>query len=67
MKKIACLLLTLVMVLTVAGCSSGEDTPSSDNAGQSAGEIVTELSEPVEIQFWHSISNQVHLEMANRA
>ena len=63
MKKITCLLLTLVMALTVAGCGSGGDTPSSDNAGQSEGEIVTELSEPVEIQFWHSISNQVHLEI----
>ena len=63
MKKITCLLLTLVMALTVAGCGSGGDTPSSDNAGQNEGEIVTELSEPVEIQFWHSISNQVHLEI----
>lgn len=63
MKKITCLLLTLAMAFTVVGCGSGGDTATSDNANQREAEIVTELSEPVEIQFWHSISNPVHLEI----
>ena len=63
MKKMICMFLALAMAFAAAGCGSGGDAPAAGDAGQDAEEIVTELSGPVEIQFWHSISNQVHLEI----
>lgn len=63
-KKITSMLLTLALVLALVGCSSKGDADTSDGMEQTEGkEIVTELSEPVELQFWHSISNTVHLEI----
>ena len=60
-KKIVSLLLagTMVFSLTACGSSKGEE-----KAKKAKGEkIVTEISEPIELQYWHSISNPIHLKV----
>lgn len=66
MKKIASIFLALTMVLTMAACGSSKESATTAGDIQDTAEetsIVTEISSPVEIQFWHSISNPVHLEI----
>ena len=59
-KKIVSLLLAGVMVLSMTACGSkGEE----ETKKQEKTEIVTEISEPIELQYWHSISNPIHLEV----
>ena len=59
-KKIVSLLLAGVMVLSMTACGSkGEE----ETKKQGKAEIVTEISEPIELQYWHSISNPIHLEV----
>ena len=52
-----CLLLAGTAALSLAACGS-ESAPS-----QTSDEIVTKITKPVELQFWHSISNPVHAEV----
>ncbi len=50
MKKLLTLLLALLLMITITGCSGkqgGEDTPKED-------EILTELKEPVTITVWNT-------------
>lgn len=66
MKKLTALLLSLAMVfaLTACGTGAGNSSPAPEGSAGAEGEttsgITTTLSGPVEIQFWHSISNQTH-------
>lgn len=64
MKKFTAILLTLVLVLALTSCGSNESTDVPEGTDSTDGdEIVTELSGPVELQFWHSISNSIHVEI----
>lgn len=59
-KKIVSLLLAGVMAVSMTACGSkGEE----ETKKQEKTEIVTEISEPIELQYWHSISNPIHLEV----
>ena len=58
-SKTMSLLLVAVMALSLAACGS---KPAPSGAETPAGELGT-LSGPVELQFWHSISNQNHLKV----
>lgn len=76
MKKMTSLLLASTMALSLTACGSGADAPATTAAGNentateapasaetessSSSSIVTEITKPVEIQFWHSVSNQIH-------
>lgn len=65
MKKLLCLVLALSMVLALAACGSKGES-SGANGGESDKKVVTTISAPVEIQFWHSISNPVHAEILDK-
>ncbi|MFZ4451555.1 ABC transporter substrate-binding protein [Salibacterium aidingense] len=43
------------LALLLAGCSSGEDTPSNSDARESSG---GNMDEPVEVTFWHSMTDK---------
>lgn len=60
MKKMTCLLLAGTAALSLAACGS-ESAPSQTSDG-----IVTKITKPVELQFWHSISNPVHAEVLDK-
>lgn len=60
MKNMTCLLLAGTAALSLAACGS-ESAPS-----QTSDEIVTKITKPVELQFWHSISNPVHAEVLDK-
>ena len=55
-----CLLLAGTAALSLAACGS-ESAPSQTSDG-----IVTKITKPVELQFWHSISNPVHAEVLDK-
>ena len=62
MRKIVNLLLVLAMVLSMTACSGSKtETPKQSEAP--AKDIVTQLSAPVTIEFWHSIANKAHIEI----
>ena len=61
MKKIVSLFLALTMALSLAACGSKTGEQAAAGSGtQKEDTLVKEISSPVEIQFWHSISNPVH-------
>ena len=60
MKNMTCLLLAGTAALSLAACGS-ESAPSQTSDG-----IVTKITKPVELQFWHSISNPVHAEVLDK-
>ena len=58
-RKLISVSLALALGLSLAACGS---KPAPSGAETPAGELGT-LSGPVELQFWHSISNQNHLKV----
>ena len=61
MKKIVSLFLALTMALSLAACGSKTGEQAAAGSGtQKEDTLVKEISSPVEIQFWHSVSNPVH-------
>ena len=58
-QKLISVSLALALGLSLAACGS---KPAPSGAETPAGELGT-LSGPVELQFWHSISNQNHLKV----
>ena len=61
MKKIVSLFLAMTMALSLAACGSKTGEQAAAGSGtQKEDTLVKEISSPVEIQFWHSISNPVH-------
>ena len=63
MKRCLTLLLALTLALSLAAC--GQPAAPAGSAAPSGAQVpssgpVTTLSAPVELQFWHSISNQTH-------
>ena len=64
MKKIVSLFLAMTMALSLAACGSKTGEQAAAGSGtQKEDTLVKEISSPVEIQFWHSISNPVHAEI----
>lgn len=67
MKKVVALLLSAFMVFTMVACgntkneSTDKNTETQNqeqvnNSGEKESDIVTSLTEPVEIEFWHAMS-----------
>ncbi len=66
MKKLLSMVLALTMLLALTACGSNGAKPEESNNGAQGQELVTTISEPVEIHFWHSISNPVHAEILDK-
>ena len=60
-RKLISVSLALALGLSLAACGS-KPGPHGRGPETPAGELGT-LSGPVELQFWHSISNQNHLKV----
>lgn len=61
MKKIISLLLITVLAFTLAACSSGTKNQGAENTAPAKKddkkqEMATEITGPVEIEFWHAMS-----------
>lgn len=63
MKKILSLILALAMSFALVACGGNDDKGgAASDPDEPATELGT-LSGPVEIQFWHCISNPIHVEI----
>ena len=66
MKKLMSLLLAAALLLMMASCGSSSPQNEAPDSSADGEEIVTTLSGPVELTFWHCISNTTHLGILNK-
>ena len=58
MKKGLISILSLMMILGLGACSSNNGkTDEPENGGQEPTALVTEITNPISIEFWHNCTN----------
>lgn len=58
MKKGLICILSLMMVLGLGACSSNDGkTTEPENSGSDKTALVTEITSPISIEFWHNCTN----------
>ncbi len=60
MKKILCTILAFILLLNLAACVD-KNSASTTATSTDGGSIVTDLSGPVTIDFWHCVDNEIEL------
>lgn len=59
MKRISLILVSVIMLLSIAACSEAVNVSTApNNAAKEAGTAASASSEPVEIQFWHAMGGK---------